>query len=75
MSDKTRNQPTPTEVPAAESDSTPTLVEKRPNVFVRGYRKIRSTPPKTAIAVGLGVGLVTAGAVLGRKTSRPSPSS
>lgn len=62
-------KPASTETPAAEVPSTPVLVEKQPNVLVRGFRKIKSTPPKTAIAVAGGVALVTAGAVLGRRTA------
>lgn len=60
--------PTP-EATATDSVPTVAVVEKQPNVLVRGFRKIRSTPPKTAIAVVGGVALVTAGAVLGRKTA------
>lgn len=61
-------QPTPQTAPA-NAPIEGVVVEKKPNVLVRGYRKIRSTPPKTAIAIIGGVGLVTAGAVLGRKTA------
>lgn len=43
--------------------------EKRPNILVRAARKIKSTPPRTALAVGAGVALVGAGAYLGRKTA------
>lgn len=66
---------TPSETPVHDISSMPTdesttaVVEKKPNPFVRGYRKIKSTPPKTAIAVVGGVALVTAGAMLGRKTA------
>lgn len=52
-----------------ETDETKTeTVEKRPNVFVRGARKIKQNP-KTALAVVGGALLVTAGAVAGRKTA------
>lgn len=48
----------------------PVVVEvARPNVLVRAFRKIRTTPPKTALAVVGGVALVSAGAVMGRKTA------
>lgn len=49
---------------AATSDET-----KRPNPLVRAYRKVKATPPKTAIAVVGGVALVGAGAFLGRKSA------
>lgn len=66
--DKSQNAvPNITSMPT--DDSTTPVAEKRPNPIVRGYRKIRQTPPKTALAIGLGVGLVTVGAVLGRKTA------
>ena len=69
MSTKTQNT-TPaadvTTLPIAESVSTP--AEKRPNVLVRGYRSIKQTPPKTALAVLGGVALVGLGAALGRQT-------
>lgn len=45
------------------------VVEKRPNVLVRVGRKIKQTPPKTALAVVGGVVLVTAAAVAGRKSA------
>lgn len=61
--DKTTPQTAPTELVP------PTVVEKQPNALVRGYRKIKNTPPKTAIAVVGGVVLVAAGAALGRKTA------
>jgi hypothetical protein len=54
----------PIEVSSADSTET-----KRPNVLVRTYRKVRNTPPRTAIAVGAGVALVGAGAFLGRKSA------
>jgi len=71
MSDKTTNAPTavPTEKPAEESTSTVVTVEKQPNIIVRAARKIKQTPPKTAIAVVGGVGLVALGAALGRGTA------
>lgn len=55
---------TPIEVTPADSTET-----KRPNVLVRAYRKIKTTPPRTALAVGAGVALVSAGAFLGRKSA------
>lgn len=61
-------QPTPQTAPA-NAPIEGVVVEKKPNAFVRGYRKIKNTPPKTAVAVAAGVALVTAGAVLGRKTA------
>ncbi len=71
---KSQNDPivhTVTSLPADEP--TTTVVEKKPNAFVRGFRKIKSTPPKTALAVAGGVALVTAGAMLGRKTANLHP--
>jgi hypothetical protein len=53
-------------VPSETGEPTET---KRPNVLVRAARKIKSTPPKTAIAVVGGVALVSAGAILGRKSA------
>jgi hypothetical protein len=53
-------------VAAVPADSTE---EKAPNAVVRTFRRIKTTPKKTAIAVGLGVGLVAAGAFLGRKSA------
>lgn len=67
--DKTPNQPAVASVPTDAAGSDVTVVEKQPNAIVRGFRKIKNTPPKTAIAVGLGVVLVGAGTVLGRKTA------
>jgi hypothetical protein len=62
------NDPKSTEstVAAVPTDSPE---EKRPNVLVRAARKIKSTPPRTAIAVGAGVALVGVGAFLGRRTA------
>lgn len=69
MSDKT----TPTAVPAEqlteESTSQMATVEKQPNFIVRAARKIKTTPPKTALAVAGGVALVAVGAALGRSTA------
>ncbi len=65
MSDKTQNG---SESPVAVVPDVSTE-EKRPNVLVRAARKIKSTPPRTAIAVGAGVALVGVGAFLGRKTA------
>lgn len=69
MSDKTTPTAVPTEQPAAESAATLETVEKKPNVFVRAARKIKQTPPKTALAVAGGIGLVALGAALGRSTA------
>ncbi len=69
------NDKTPTETPVHDistmptDETTTTVVEKKPNAIVRGFRKLKQTPPKTALAIGLGVGLVAAGTVLGRKTA------
>jgi hypothetical protein len=66
---------TPSDSPVSNITSMPTdesatpAVEKKPNAAKRAYRKIKSTPPKTAIAIVGGVALVTAGAMLGRKTA------
>lgn len=57
------------DIASKSSDESSTPKEKKPNVFKRGFRKIKSTPPKTALAVAGGVALVTAGALLGRKTA------
>lgn len=57
------------QVPATDPPIEGVVVEKKPNPIVRAYRKIKNTPPKTAIAVVGGVVLVSAGAVLGRKTA------
>lgn len=69
MSNGNQKQPTSNEKPAMNAVPTAVVVEEKPNALVRGFRKIRSTPPKTAIAIVGGVALVTAGAVLGRKTA------
>jgi len=69
MSDKTPPTAVPADQPAEESTSTVVTVEKQPNVIVRGFRKIKQTPPKTALAVVGGVGLVALGAALGRSTA------
>lgn len=69
MSQPTVKPTTSTEVPATDHVIEGVVVEKKPNVFVRAARKIRSTPPKTAIALTGGVLLVAAGTVLGRKTA------
>lgn len=47
----------------------PPVEEKRPNILIRGARKIKQTPPKTALAVLGGVGLVAAGAWMGRSSA------
>lgn len=65
MSDKT---PTVTAVPTADAGESSSET-KRPNPLVRAYRKIKTTPPRTAIAVVGGVALVGAGAFLGRKSA------
>lgn len=62
------DKPTPQTVPTAPAIEG-VVVEKQPNVLVRAFRKIKNTPPKTAIAVVGGVALVSAGAVLGRRTA------
>jgi hypothetical protein len=69
MSEKTTPTAVPTEQPAEESTSTVATVEKQPNAIVRGFRKIKQTPPKTALAVAGGIGLVALGAALGRNTA------
>jgi len=69
MSEKTTPTAVPAEQPAEESTSTVATVEKQPNVIVRGFRKIKQTPPKTALAVAGGIGLVALGAALGRNTA------
>lgn len=70
MSEKTTPTAVPTEQPKLEvPDSIMETVEKQPNVIVRAARKIKQTPPKTAIAVVGGVGLVVLGAALGRNTA------
>lgn len=51
--------------PDAVSDE---VVEKRPNILVRGYRKIRKDP-KTTLAVVGGTALVAGAAFLGRKSA------
>lgn len=61
--------PSTGEAPAANPVIEGVVVEKKPNIFVRGFRKIKNTPPKTAVAVVGGVALVAAGAVLGRSTA------
>jgi len=70
MSDKTT---TPTAVPtddsSTEESQTMVPVEKKPNPIVRIARKIKQTPPKTALAVAGGIGLVALGAALGRNTA------
>lgn len=63
-----KSVPAVTTVPADVPETTPTET-KQPNPVVRAYRKIRATPPKTAIAVVGGVALVGAGAFLGRKSA------
>lgn len=67
----TQKPPTPSteEAPAENPVIQGVVVEKQPNFLVRGFRKIKNTPPKTAIAVVGGVALVAAGAVLGRSTA------
>lgn len=70
MSQKTPNETTVHDITSMPTDeSTASLVEKRPNVAVRAFRKIKNTPPKTALAVAGGVALVAAGAMLGRSTA------
>lgn len=69
MSEKTTPTAVPTEQPTEESSSTPAPVEKKPNPIVRLARKVKSTPPKTALAVAGGIGLVALGAALGRGTA------
>ena len=69
MSDKTTPTAVPTEQPAAEESKAMETVEKQPNVIVRGFRKIKQTPPKTAFAIAGGIGLVALGAALGRNTA------
>lgn len=69
MSEKTTPTAVPTEQPAEESSQTLAPVEKKPNLAKRVVSKIKSTPPKTAIAVVGGVVLVAAGAALGRSTA------
>lgn len=68
MSEKTR----PTAVPTEQLDETSSdvpMVQKKPNPLIRIARKVKQTPPKTAIAVIGGVGLVLAGVALGRNTA------
>ena len=61
---------TPADAPASETPTDATVVEiKQPNALVRGFRKIKSTPPKTAFAIAGGVALVAVGAALGRSTA------
>lgn len=67
MSDKTPQPPVTNETPAEESSQE--IAVKKPNFIVRSIHKIKQTPPKTAIAVVGGVGLVALGAALGRTTA------
>lgn len=69
MSEKTTPTAVPAEQPAEESSQTLAPVEKKPNPIVRIARKVKSTPPKTALAVAGGIGLVALGAALGRSTA------
>lgn len=69
MSDKTPPPTVTPDQPAAESVAIVAPVEKQPNALVRGFRKIKQTPPKTALAVVGGIGLVALGAALGRNTA------
>lgn len=59
---------TPTPITIAGETVENAVVEKRPNILVRGYRKIRKDP-KTALAVVGGTVLVGGAAYLGRKTA------
>lgn len=57
-----------TSMPDPETTA-PAVEVKQPNIFVRAGRKIKNTPPKTALAVAGGLVLVGAGAFLGRSTA------
>ena len=61
--------PKNTTAPVAAVPDETSSESKRPNVLVRAARKIKSTPPRTALAVGAGVALVGVGAFLGRRTA------
>jgi len=69
MSEKTTPTAVPAEQPAEESSTDVTLVEKKPHFAKRVVNKIKSTPPKTALAVVGGVVLVTVAAAAGRATA------
>lgn len=58
----------PTPITIAGDVVEETVVEKRPNIVVRGYRKIRKDP-KTTLAVVGGTLLVGGAAFLGRKSA------
>jgi hypothetical protein len=69
MSEKTTPTAVPAEQPAEESSTDVTLVEKKPNLVKRVGNKIKSVPPKTALAVVGGTVLVVVAASLGRATA------
>lgn len=63
---KPEDNPTPITIAGDVVENT--VVEKQPNILVRGYRKIRKDP-KTTLAVVGGTLLVGGAAYLGRKTA------